>query len=439
MSPKAAAGSNAKSKKRLGVAALAIVAVFAAFFVLQTTDKKKQKQAAITANTQPAIMGTSSAAVQDYQKSLDQTANIAQSRTSAPGPYPQLNATTQPQAWTQVGQKPSAYPANYPPQPVSQNSGQSTIPPTAYSQPGYMPQALPEPVIRSNAPNADSEMRQERDELQREREKQVFHDRYGSSVALSRRVTTNASVVPTSGTAPAAASPVVAPASFVPPPAAPAAVTSSAPAQQAVAAPAKPKHPERQPGTLLLPEGTTIDTVLENRLNGTFAGPAKVMVTQDVYDRARENVIIPAGSILLGDVRPVQKLGEERLAVTFHRLLRTDGYTADLDTFTGLDQIGETALKDKVNHHYIQVFGVSVALGAIAGLSQMNTNYGYSTSGSDLYREGFASSVDSSAQRVLDKYTNILPTVVIREGTRVKVYLTNDLYLPPSIKHPIMD
>ena len=30
----------------------------------------------------------------------------------------------------------------------------------------------------------------------------------------------------------------------------------------------------------------------------------------------------------------------------------------------------------------------------------------------------------------LDRYLNVLPTITIREGYRIKVYLTNDLDLP---------
>ena len=41
-----------------------------------------------------------------------------------------------------------------------------------------------------------------------------------------------------------------------------------------------------------------------------------------------------------------------------------------------------------------------------------------------------ASSLAASAGRVLDRYLNVLPTITIREGYRIKVYLTNDLDLP---------
>ncbi len=113
-------------------------------------------------------------------------------------------------------------------------------------------------------------------------------------------------------------------------------------------------------------EGTTIDTVLVNRLDGEFAGPVKVMVTNPVYSQDRQHLLIPEGTFILGDVQKVSGFGQKRLAVTFHRLLMPDGYSVDLDLFHGLDQAGATGLKDKVNNHYVEIFGASIALGIVA-------------------------------------------------------------------------
>ena len=127
-------------------------------------------------------------------------------------------------------------------------------------------------------------------------------------------------------------------------------------------------------------EGTTIDTVLVNRLDGEFAGPLKVMVTNPIYSQDRQHILIPEGTFILGDVQKVAGLGQKRLAVTFHRLLMPDGYSVDLDQFHGLDQAGDTGLKDKVNNHYIEIFGASIALGVIAGAAQAtNLNQGYNS------------------------------------------------------------
>jgi type IV secretion system protein TrbI len=182
-------------------------------------------------------------------------------------------------------------------------------------------------------------------------------------------------------------------------------------------------------------EGTILETVLTNRLDGSFSGPVDCMVSYDVYSHDHNRLLIPAGSRVLGDVHPVESTGQTRLAVTYHRLIMPDGYSVNLDQFRGLDQIGETGLRDKVNHHYLQIFGASIALGVIAGLAQANTQYGTNVSATDEYRQGIANSLAQSSTHILDRFLNILPTFTIREGQRVKVYLQQDLAVPAYENH----
>jgi len=182
-------------------------------------------------------------------------------------------------------------------------------------------------------------------------------------------------------------------------------------------------------------EGTVLETVLANRLNGSFSGPVNAMVTTNVYSHDRQELLIPQGTRVLGEVQRVSSLGQQRLAVFFHRLIMPDGYSLSLDQFHGLNQIGETGLRDKVNHHYAQIFGVSLAIGAIAGIEQAGAGYGAAYGGVDAYRQGVASSLSQPSLQILEKYLNILPTFEIREGHRLKVYLTDDLLLPAYDQH----
>src|ERR1019366_9184453 len=119
--------------------------------------------------------------------------------------------------------------------------------------------------------------------------------------------------------------------------------------------------------------------------------PVKVMVTNPVYSQDRQHVLIPEGTFILGEVQKVSGFGQKRLAVIFHRMLMPDGYSVDLDQFHGLAQVGETGLKDKINNHYLEIFGASIALGLISGAAEATTNGGNSQSGSDMYRQGMAS------------------------------------------------
>jgi type IV secretion system protein VirB10 len=182
-------------------------------------------------------------------------------------------------------------------------------------------------------------------------------------------------------------------------------------------------------------EGTTIDTSLVTRLDGEFVGSVKVMVTNPVYSRDRQHVLIPEGTFILGNAQKVSGFGQKRLAVAFHRMIMPDSYNVDLDQFHGLDQAGETGLKDKVNNHYLQIFGASIALGIIAGAAEATTNSGYEENGSSMYRQGMAESLATSGANILDKFINIPPTITIREGHRIKIYLTQDMLLPAYENH----
>jgi type IV secretion system protein VirB10 len=187
-------------------------------------------------------------------------------------------------------------------------------------------------------------------------------------------------------------------------------------------------------------EGLTLDTVLMNRLDGDTVGPVKVLVSNPVYSHDHQHVLIPEGTIVLGEARKIGAgFGQQRrISVAFHRLLMPDGYSVDLDQFHGLDQIGEEGLKDQVNNHYLQIFGTSIALGVIAGASQISQGgSNLNSSGSQSFTNGAASSVSQSATTILDRFIQIPPTITIREGHRVKVYFTQDMLLPAYENHHI--
>ena len=184
-------------------------------------------------------------------------------------------------------------------------------------------------------------------------------------------------------------------------------------------------------------EGTVIDTILVNRLDGDMAAPVNCLVTNPVYSHSRQFVVIPAGARVLGETRPVQSFGERRLAVAFHRLVMPDGSTVRLDQFIGLNQLGDAGLRDKVNHHYLSTFGAAAAVGLVSGLSQFLGSAGLACGDGDrtvVIAGGVGEATSQATLQVMNRFLNRLPTITIREGHRVKVYLTNDIELPAYVE-----
>ena len=178
-------------------------------------------------------------------------------------------------------------------------------------------------------------------------------------------------------------------------------------------------------------EGTVIDAVLTNRLDGASAAPVNCLVTNPVYSHDRQSVVIPAGSRVLGTTKPVQAFGETRVAVAFTRLVLPDGSTYRLDQFAGLNAVGDAGLRDRVNQHYLSTFGASAAVGLITGLAQYLGTGGLAQgSNNTVVIGGAADAAGQATAQTMSRFLNRLPTVTIREGHRLKVYLTSDIELP---------
>jgi type IV secretion system protein TrbI len=182
-------------------------------------------------------------------------------------------------------------------------------------------------------------------------------------------------------------------------------------------------------------EGTILETVLLNRLDGQFTGPIECLITNDIYSHDRQHLLIPSGTKVLGEAKRVDTFGQTRLAVAFHRLIMPDGYSVNLDQFKGMNQIGDTGLRDQVNNHYLKIFGASLAVGAIGGIAEAGSAGVLTQSGTQSIEQGVGQSLGQTSQRILDKFLNILPTVTIREGHRVKIYLSGDLAVPDYANH----
>jgi type IV secretion system protein VirB10 len=185
-------------------------------------------------------------------------------------------------------------------------------------------------------------------------------------------------------------------------------------------------------------EGTIIETVLTNRVNGAFVGPINCMVTTDIYSHDHQRLLVPQGTRIIGSVTAVGSTNQQRLFVGFHRMIMPDGYSVSLDKFIGLNVVGETGLRDLVNHHYLTIFGASLAIGAIGGLAQIgNGSSGFGYDPSVSLRSGISQQMAQESQQILNRFLNMLPTFQIRERTRVKVYISADLLLPAYEAHTV--
>ena len=114
-------------------------------------------------------------------------------------------------------------------------------------------------------------------------------------------------------------------------------------------------------------EGTVLEGVVTNHIDGGFSGPILVMLTTDYYSHDHQELLMPQGTRLIGTVQSVGNAQQRKMFVTFHRAICPDGFSLDFDKYLGLDQIGTTGLATKVNHGYFQAFAAAAAIGGLGG------------------------------------------------------------------------
>jgi len=187
-------------------------------------------------------------------------------------------------------------------------------------------------------------------------------------------------------------------------------------------------RPQDPPGWERIHEGSILEAVLLTQLSGEFPGPVLAMVSVPFRSADGQRILIPRGARVVGAARAVEHRNQSRLAVAFHRLLLPDGSWIDLE-FSGLNQAGEGALRDEVDRHYFSTFVAAGAIGVISGLTLAGASF-------HGLRAGVGQGLGNSATSILDRFLNRMPTITIRAGHRLRIWLTSDVLVPRPGTNP---
>ena len=183
-------------------------------------------------------------------------------------------------------------------------------------------------------------------------------------------------------------------------------------------------------------EGTVLEGVVTNHIDGGFSGPIMVSLTTDLYSHDHQQLLLPQGTRLLGDVQSVGNIQQRKMFVTFHRAICPDGFSLEFAKYIGLDQIGTTGLATKVDHGYLQAFAAAAAIGGLGGLAQIG-NGGSVLDPSVQIRNGISEQLAVEGEQVLNHFLNRLPIITLKEGSRARVYIGTDLLIPAYAEHRV--
>lgn len=183
--------------------------------------------------------------------------------------------------------------------------------------------------------------------------------------------------------------------------------------------------------------GSVIPATLQTEINSDLEGYITARVAVDVYDSpVGSHLLIPQNSRLFGKYESEIAYGQSRLFVVWNRIEFPDGKVLDIGEMPGTSGSGQSGFRDRVNHHFMRVFGSAILMSAIVAgvdMTQNNKSDGYGSNKqrmSDSLSEALGQNLGNVMVEMIRKNLNISPTIEIRSGYQFNVMLAKDLTFP---------
>lgn len=152
----------------------------------------------------------------------------------------------------------------------------------------------------------------------------------------------------------------------------------------------------------------------------------RCLVNHDVYSDDGRHLLVPRGSVAVGEYRGGLQRGVNRIFVIWTRLRTPGGLDLELASPT-TGELGESGLRVDIDSHFMERFGGSALLSIIGGLSATQSG-----GSGDRYADT-ANSFSRSAEIALENSINIRPTGFLRQGTKIIIMMAQDLDFGPAM------
>lgn len=187
----------------------------------------------------------------------------------------------------------------------------------------------------------------------------------------------------------------------------------------------------RGPSSLnIVQAGSVIPAALITGIRSDLPGQVIAQVTQNVYDSPTGRVLlIPQGARLIGEYDSEISAGQDRLLLTWDRLILPGGRSIQLGREPGADVAGMAGLSDRTNFHWGRMLRgalISTLLGVGAELGADSEDRL-----TRALREGAQDSAGQTGRQIVERELRVPPTITIRPGFALRVLVTRDLVLQP--------
>ena len=122
--------------------------------------------------------------------------------------------------------------------------------------------------------------------------------------------------------------------------------------------------------------------------------------------------------------------GQKRVQVVWNRIIFPDGSGIDLERMNGVDVSGYSGFHDKIDNHYLRIYGNAVLLSLMgAGYDILNQKASQTTDPRETVAASVGQKLADVSSQSLQKNLDVQPTLIIDPGYKFKIIVMKDMVL----------
>lgn len=174
--------------------------------------------------------------------------------------------------------------------------------------------------------------------------------------------------------------------------------------------------------TNVMPTGTIIPAVLETPIDTARPGLLRALVSEDTRGFDGRRVLVPKGSRLIGEYQADVRANQNRVLVTWTRLIRPDGAAIRLGS-PASDPLGGAGVPGRLHTYFFERFASAVLQSALT----IGVNLASRPRDGSVIVGLPGATVNNVVGQGLIPQNSLQPKITVKQGTAVNVFVARDL------------
>ncbi|MCJ9670399.1 MULTISPECIES: TrbI/VirB10 family protein [unclassified Neorhizobium] len=184
-------------------------------------------------------------------------------------------------------------------------------------------------------------------------------------------------------------------------------------------------------------QGTIISAVLETAIDTALPGSLRAQVMEPVYSFDGSRVMMPQGTILIGEFNNDVEFAQRRVMIAWNRAITPEGKSIALGSI-GTDTLGRSGTEGNVDNRYGTKFGAAALISAITAIptiiASQTDSRGRGSQGATVnvntggqVANDIGGNVGDQTNAALGKYLSLGPIIRIPQGEEIRIFVNRDL------------